>query len=66
MCDYQKNSAINEANILSSLDHPNIIKLEACQFDVKEGNLFLMMEYASEGDLNDLVENTSKLGKRVS
>lgn len=36
MGDYEKNGVANEARILGSLDHRNIIKVYSCLFDNNE------------------------------
>lgn len=46
MCEYERNSAINEVRILASLDHPNIIKFISGMFDSNEDDLYIFMEYA--------------------
>lgn len=48
-----------EAQILRTLDHPNIIRL----FEVMEtkNNLFLILEYASGGELLDYIVSKGKL-----
>jgi serine/threonine protein kinase len=50
-----------EAQILRILDHPNIIKL----FEVMETKkqLFLVLEYASGGDLMDYIVQRKKLAE---
>jgi serine/threonine protein kinase len=42
--------------ILASLDHPNIVKFVKGLFDNNEDDLYIIMEYASEGDLTKLIE----------
>ena len=44
-----------EINILSSLDHPNIIKYKG-HFKDKEGRLCLVQECAEMGDLKQYIE----------
>ncbi|XP_044259072.1 serine/threonine-protein kinase Nek8 [Tribolium madens] len=49
----EKKSALNEVEILSNLNHPNIIKyLGSFQ---KEGSLIIAMEYADGGNLAQLI-----------
>jgi len=45
----ERQFALNEANVLKIMDHPNIIRYE-CNFEI-DGNLHLMMEYANAGSL---------------
>ena len=49
----ERQFAVNEANVLKIMDHPNIIRYE-CNFEI-EGNLHLMMEYADGGSLSQYV-----------
>lgn len=56
MCEYERNNAVNEVRLLASLDHSNIIKFQSGMFDSNEDDLYLFMEYASEGDLSQLIE----------
>ena len=48
-----RKSALNEANVLKIMNHPNIIRYE-CNFEI-EGNLHLMMEYADKGALSTYI-----------
>ncbi len=66
MCEYERKNAVNEVRILASLDHPNIIKFVSGMFDSNEDDLYLFMEYASEGDLSMLIENAKERKKRIS
>ncbi|XP_064212141.1 serine/threonine-protein kinase Nek8 isoform X1 [Tribolium castaneum] len=53
MDNSEKKSALNEVEILSNLNHPNIIKyLGSFQ---KEGSLVIIMEYADGGNLAQLI-----------
>lgn len=48
-------SAVNEAKILSNLDHPNVIKFYT---SFMEGDyLYILMEYAQKGDLYNVSLN---------
>lgn len=66
MCEYERKNAVNEVRILASLNHPNIIKFVSGMFDSNEDDLYLFMEYASEGDLSMLIENAKERKKRIS
>ena len=52
----------NEVKVLKLLKHPNIIAFEASH--VIDGNLCVVMEYASGGDLGEAIAKQAKLGKR--
>ena len=66
MCEYERNNAINEVRILASLDHCNIIKFVSGMFDNNEDDLYMFMEYASEGDLANLIEQAKDKKRRIS
>lgn len=51
---------MNEVRILASLDHPNIISYKNAFFDEKSNSLCIVMEYASEGDLQRKIDNSLK------
>ena len=50
MSQTERMQALNEANVLKVLQHPNIIRY--IQNFENEGNLHLMMEYADDGSLD--------------
>ncbi|MCA9049233.1 MAG: protein kinase [Planctomycetaceae bacterium] len=52
--------------ILASLDHSHIIKFVSGMFDNNEDDLYLFMEYASEGDLAMLIEQAKERKKRIA
>lgn len=52
--------------ILASLDHEHIIKFISGMFDSNEDDLYLFMEYASEGDLTTLIERAKEERKKIS
>jgi calcium/calmodulin-dependent protein kinase I len=54
----------NEASLLSSLDHPNIVKF----FSVKESNtrIFISMEYLRGGTLSELIQKKRLSDKTAS
>ena len=49
----------NEINIMSRLNHPNIIKLYSHFED--ESDIFLVMEYAKNGDLFPIIQKSKRL-----
>ena len=54
-----KTSSINEIEILSKLNHPNIIHVEKILED--EINYYIIMEYCSDGELFDYIVKLEKL-----
>lgn len=52
-------SVLMEVNLLGSLNHPNILRILGYHRD--EESLYLMLEYAEEGSLLDLVKETNGL-----
>ena len=54
-----KTSSINEIEILSKLDHPNVIHVENILED--EINFYIIMEYCSDGELFDYIVKSEKL-----
>lgn len=59
--DYEVRHLHREAQILRMMDHPNIIQL----FEVMETkkNLFLVLEYASGGEMLDVIMSKGKLSE---
>ena len=56
----QKERAINEIQILSSLNHPNIIKFKEAFFDKPSNTLNLAMEYTDNDNLSVKIHFASK------
>ena len=54
-----KSSSINEIEILSKLDHPNVIHVEKIVED--EINFYIIMEYCCDGELFDYIVKSEKL-----
>ena len=52
-------SVLMEVNLLGSLNHPNILRILGYHRD--DESLYLMLEYAEEGSLLDLVKETNGL-----
>ena len=55
-----KSSSFNEIEILSKLNHPNIIHVEKILEDNE--NYYIIMEYCENGELFDYIVNKEKLG----
>jgi 5'-AMP-activated protein kinase catalytic alpha subunit len=56
-----KTSSINEIEILSKLNHPNIIHVEKILED--EENFYIIMEYCCEGELFDYIVKLERLNE---
>ena len=53
-----KLNALTEIRILASIKHTNIIGYTASWFTTKD-NLYILMEYAENGDLSNIINNSS-------
>ncbi len=60
LSDKEKENAVNEIKILSSISHPNIVAFKESFFDEKSQTLNLVMEYADEGDMENKIKNHIK------
>ena len=47
----ERENALNEIRILYSLTHPNIIGYKEAFYDENSKTLYIVMEYADDGDL---------------
>ena len=56
-------SVLMEVNLLGSLNHPNILRILGYHRD--DESLYLMLEYAEEGSLLDLVKETNGLPEHL-
>jgi|UniRef100_A0A7S4GDF1 NIMA (never in mitosis gene a)-related kinase len=56
LTEYEKKEAHQEARVLMTLRHPNIISYR--ESFKAEGKLNIVMEYASGGDLSNMISNT--------
>ena len=56
-----KSSSINEIEILSKLNHPNVIHVEKILED--DINFYIIMEYCSKGELFDYIVKQEKLNE---
>jgi NIMA (never in mitosis gene a)-related kinase len=63
--DHQEKEEVKEeARILSTLDHPNIIKLMDDSF-IESGSLHIVTEYADQGDLYKVISAKAKLRELI-
>ena len=56
---------MNEVLLLEKLDHPNIIGCEGHFWDYSTRTLFIVLEYADDGDLYHALLHRKKQGKRL-
>ncbi len=52
-------ATLREASLLSSLEHPNIIRYKECCID-KEGALCIVTSFCEEGELHKLIRERAK------
>ena len=58
--DFTKSLLKDEAEHLAGLNHPNIVSFKNYHID-KEGNIYLIMEYAEGKNLEDFIKNVNGL-----
>eukprot|EP00741_Cyanophora_paradoxa_P015909 tig00020909_g15359.t1 len=61
----EREDSLNEVNVLSQLQHPNIIQLHESFFNDK-GELVISMAYADGGDLHERIQAALKAGTHFS
>lgn len=61
----EKENALNEVRILASLNSPYIIKYKDSFYDEGSGFLCIIMEFASNGDLQGLIASSKKSNKPI-
>ena len=62
----EKQNALNEIRILASVFSPFIIKYKESFFDTENSCLAIVMEYADEGDLLQMIKLRKKFNKTFS
>lgn len=60
----QMKDAINEVNLLKAMKHPNIISYK--ESFIEKSYLWIVMDYADDGDLYKKIEVQKELGKYIS
>ena len=60
LSDKEKSNALNEIRILASINNKNIISYKEAFFDKMDSSLDIVMEYADEGDLFQLITEKKK------
>ena len=58
-----KNAYLSEFNLLSTLDHPNIVKLYEIFF--YKNNYYVIMEYCKGGTLIDLIKKNKNISQKT-
>ena len=61
----EKQRAIKEVKILSSLNHPNIIEMKEVFLDKPSNTLNLIMEYPNNGNLSNKIEYAKQKGMNL-
>ena len=51
MASGERAAALQEARVLASLDHPNIVRCHESFVDERDSKLYIVMDWAQEGDL---------------
>ncbi|KAI9331720.1 kinase-like domain-containing protein [Obelidium mucronatum] len=59
LTDYERWKVLRETDLLKTLSHPNIIKLE--NFIETKDSYVLVLEYMKDGDLFDLLQQTGRM-----
>lgn len=62
----EKENALNEIRILASFDHPNIIGFKEAFLDDNLSTLCIVMEYAENGDLYNLINKHKSQKTRIA
>ena len=60
MTQKEKQSIVNEVNILREFRHPNIVKYYDRIIDKKNTKIYIIMEYCENGDINQLIKKYKK------
>lgn len=63
MGNKERSDAINEVKVLSQLKHPYIVSYH--QSFIEAGTLCILMDYAENGDLSNLIQNTRRCGHQL-
>jgi NIMA (never in mitosis gene a)-related kinase len=63
MGNKERSDAINEVKVLSQLKHPYIVSYH--QSFIDGGTLCILMDYAENGDLSNLIVNTRRCGHQL-
>ena len=61
-----RKNALNEIRILASLEHPQIISYKDAFYEESTKSLWIIMEFADGGDLQQLIDKTKREKKTIS
>ena len=59
--NFDNKSLEQEVDIMSKIDHPNVVRL--IETSESENNFYIFMEYCSEGDLSKFIAKRSANGQ---
>ncbi len=65
LSEKEKENALNEVRLLASIKHPNIIAYREAFLDESSSSLCIIMEYANDGDVFQLITNHKKKKKFI-
>ena len=58
----KRKDIMNEVNLLSQLDHPNVVRCEGFFRDESRKSLFIVLEYCPGGDLKSVIDSFKACG----
>ena len=62
----EKEQIVTEVNILSELNHQNIVKYYDRIIDKKNSRIYIIMEYCEGGDISQIINQCKKNGEYIS
>ena len=62
----EKEQIVTEVNILSELNHPNIVKYYDRIIDKKNSRIYIIMEYCEGGDISQIINQCKKNREYIS
>jgi NIMA (never in mitosis gene a)-related kinase len=66
LSEREKQNALNEIRLLASIKHPNIVQYKESFIDEQSSCLYMVMEYADDGDLTQKINEHCKKGTNFS
>lgn len=61
----EKENALNEVRIIASIKHPNVVSFKESFISDDGEYLYLVMDYADDGDLLEKIKKHLKAGTRL-